>query len=185
MRAFLQGAWGGALGLLLGIWGPAWLFGGEISLYFPLRVENSLSFAPWMLAGGLVGLAGRFYQERRIQFSLLLLLLITTLFSLSAAKFSLADSRYRGEKRALAVLEDRFGPGQGLGIDTGFIYEKITGIGFSAKAIDADEISFLIGQLKHFPCLRKMVFLSEEGLSDTNLATLKTEFPNVELAREW
>ncbi len=185
MRAFLHGAWGGALGLLLGGWGPAWLFGGEISLYFPLRVENSLSFAPWMLAGGLVGLAARFYQERRIQFSLLLLLLITTLCSLSAAKFSLADSRFRGEKRALAVLEERFGPEQGLGIDAGFIYEKITGIGFSVKAIDADDISFLTNQLKHFPCLRKMVLFSKESLSDADLATLKTEFPNIEIAREW
>jgi len=181
-RVFLHGAWRGVLGLA-GIWGLAWLLKGEVSLYFPLRVENLLSFAPWMLAGGLIGLASHFYKERRIQFSILVLLLITTLFSLSAAALSLAHSRCRGEKQALAALEERLGRKHYIAIDTGFLYyQKIVGIGLNAKAIDSDEIPFLMSQLEYFPCLRKVVFSGEERFSESDFATLKAKFPNIDFA---
>jgi len=183
-RAFLQGVWAGVWGPLIFYWGPIWLFGGEISLYSPMRTEVVLSFAPWMLAGGLVGLAGHFHKRKRIRFSILLLLLITTLFSLSAARFSLAHSRRRGEKQALAALEERFGHRRGIAIDGGFMM-KVTGIGYSAKAIDSSEIPFFLSQLKYFPCLRKVVFFGEERISGADLATLKAEFPSVVFAREW
>ncbi len=188
MRAFLQGVWAGALGLI-GIWGLAWLTREKTSLIdpilcYPMHAENVLSFAPWMLAGGLFSLAWHFHKERRMQFSILLLLLITTLFSLSAARFSLGHSRLRGERQAIVVLLERF-PYQGLAIEGSSMYQKIIGVGFSAKAINSDEIPFLMSQLKYFPCLRKVVFLGEERLSEADLATLKAEFPNVVFSREW
>jgi len=182
MRAFVRGALiAGTGGMIVPVYQQAlmWISGSRLSL-LPSRAETFFSIAPWMLAGGVVGLFVYFLNERRVQFSIRLLLLITLLFSFAGTWGILASDRYRIEKEASFTLlkELRGGGISALGIPS-FVVE----IHILKKTVDSEAVSFIISQLELFPRLFRVTFV-QESISDSDLATLRTAFPDILFVEE-
>lgn len=177
MHAFMRGALtigNACVVFYLALCGLIWIVDGSVSP-IPNKTEDVFWIALLLLGGGVIGLFKHFAKERRIQFSIRLLLLITLLVSFSGAWGTLKRTRQRVELQAFDVFE----ASEVRVFGSRTVFSSVTELMLDIESADSDTIPFLISQLRFFSGLHKIHF-SEGSVSKADLTTLRAAFPDVE-----